>query len=212
MHKNSYAVAPSMIDPEICDEIIRIGEIFDNTRAEVLDQRHVDELTRISIVSWFTSEQDEKHNIDLDFTYSYLMEKFSDVVATAGWSDWNIIRSQSFQYTKYEKSGHYDWHPDSFPNPFGPEQGQDEGLIRKLSMTLTLSDPDEYTGGEFMIEDLNASSPAEYWYRIKNLSVLEQLPKGSLIVFPSHCWHQVKPVTSGTRRSLVGWFVGPPWV
>ena len=38
--------------------------------------------------------------------------------------------------------------------------------------------------------------------------------KGDLIVFPSHLWHRVRPVTSGKRLSLVVWFIGPPfkWV
>ena len=37
------------------------------------------------------------------------------------------------------------------------------------------------------------------------------LPKGSLVVFPSFVWHRVKPVTSGTRYSLVIWNLGRPF-
>ena len=37
------------------------------------------------------------------------------------------------------------------------------------------------------------------------------LPKGSIIVFPSHLWHRVRPVTSGTRYSLVTWNLGKPF-
>ena len=36
--------------------------------------------------------------------------------------------------------------------------------------------------------------------------------EGSIVVFPSFSWHQVTPVTKGTRYSLVAWFVGPPFV
>ena len=39
----------------------------------------------------------------------------------------------------------------------------------------------------------------------------EILPKGSIIVFPSFVWHRVKPVTSGTRYSLVVWHLGRPF-
>jgi predicted 2-oxoglutarate/Fe(II)-dependent dioxygenase YbiX len=33
----------------------------------------------------------------------------------------------------------------------------------------------------------------------------EIAPRGSIVVFPSHVWHRVKPVTKGTRYSLVIW-------
>ena len=39
----------------------------------------------------------------------------------------------------------------------------------------------------------------------------EILPKGSIIVFPSFVWHRVKPVTEGTRYSLVIWNLGLPF-
>jgi len=36
-------------------------------------------------------------------------------------------------------------------------------------------------------------------------------PKGSVVVFPSFVWHRVKPVTAGTRYSLVIWNLGWPF-
>jgi len=39
----------------------------------------------------------------------------------------------------------------------------------------------------------------------------EILPKGSIIVFPSFLWHRVKPITRGTRYSLVLWQLGYPF-
>jgi predicted 2-oxoglutarate/Fe(II)-dependent dioxygenase YbiX len=39
----------------------------------------------------------------------------------------------------------------------------------------------------------------------------EILPKGSIVVFPSHVWHRVKPITSGERKSLVIWNLGKPF-
>jgi PKHD-type hydroxylase len=41
--------------------------------------------------------------------------------------------------------------------------------------------------------------------------VTEILPKGSIVVFPSFLWHRVKPVTKGTRYSLVLWHLGYPF-
>ena len=41
--------------------------------------------------------------------------------------------------------------------------------------------------------------------------VKEILSKGSIIVFPSFVWHRVKPVTKGTRYSIVMWNLGYPF-
>ena len=35
---------------------------------------------------------------------------------------------------------------------------------------------------------------------------------GTLIIFPSFLWHQVTPVTEGTRQSLVNWSIGKPFI
>jgi PKHD-type hydroxylase len=63
-------------------------------------------------------------------------------------------------------------------------------------MSVQLSEPDEYEGGE--LEFLNFEQP---------------IPKdiGSLIVFPSYLVHRVNPVTRGLRRSMVSWISGPPF-
>jgi len=58
---------------------------------------------------------------------------------------------------------------------------------RKMSMTVALSDPSEYEGGEFYFQDLNKE------FRLK---------KGDAIVFRSSVMHGVKPVTSGERYVL----------
>jgi len=39
----------------------------------------------------------------------------------------------------------------------------------------------------------------------------EILPRGSIVVFPSHVWHRVRPVTKGVRYSLVIWNLGYPF-
>ncbi len=45
-----------------------------------------------------------------------------------------------------------------------------------------------------------------------NTHVLKEIrSKGSLVVFPSDVWHRVKPVTAGTRYSLVVWHLGKPF-
>ena len=62
-------------------------------------------------------------------------------------------------------------------------------------MSLILSDPDEYEGGQL-----------EIWGK-----PIDVYKKGSIIFFPSWMPHRVTPVTKGTRYSLVMWFMGAPF-
>jgi PKHD-type hydroxylase len=124
----------------------------------------------------------------------------------AGWNfewDW----SESCQFTKYKKNQFYDWHADSFDNPYNnPENTNFHNKIRKLSVTCSLSDSKDYKGGELEFDFRNKENgkPA-----IKKC--IEILPRGSIVVFPSFVWHRVKPVTEGTRYSLVVWNLGFPF-
>ena len=63
---------------------------------------------------------------------------------------------------------------------------------------MQLSSPDEYEGGEmqFMINQNIITAPKE---------------KGTAIIFPSFALHRVTKVTSGSRKSIVGWIAGPPY-
>ena len=102
----------------------------------------------------------------------------------------DLTHFHPFQYGKYKKDGHYDWHTDS-----GPTLNEH----RKLSFVLGLTDPDDYEGGELEI-NVNGHPDSAEIFKIK---------KGHLIVFPSYIPHKVRTVTAGERLTLVGWAVGP---
>ena len=101
------------------------------------------------------------------------------------------------QITKYKKNGHYEFHQDGngFTSFDTPENKILHGKTRKLSMTIVLNE--DYEGGEFEFFD------------DKNL-IREKI--GTVIVFPSYMVHKVRPVTKGTRYSLVAWFCGEPFI
>jgi len=61
-----------------------------------------------------------------------------------------------------------------------------------LSCTLFFAEPDEYEGGELVIEDTYGSKAVK-------------LPAGHLILYPSTSLHQVSPVTRGTRLCSFFW-------
>ena len=116
--------------------------------------------------------------------------------------NWNydLDGCDGIQYGTYSDGGFYDWHIDE-ESEIHNINGK--ALIRKLSMTIWLNDPNEYEGGEF---DIEVKGPFED-IRYNTL----KLKKGSIVIFPSDMWHRVRPVTSGVRKSLVTWFRGPPF-
>ena len=79
------------------------------------------------------------------------------------------------------------------------------GKVRKLSMTLNLTAPDQYKGGNLKFD----FGPHAGRSRFKTCKEIR--PQGSIIIFPSFIHHQVTPVTSGTRYSLVIWSLGKPF-
>lgn len=89
-------------------------------------------------------------------------------------------------YCEYPAGGHFHWHLDC---------GEPPTATRKISLSIQLSEDDEYTGGalEFAAQGALGGDRAI----------------GTVIVFPAFLYHRVTPVTSGVRRSLVAWAHGP---
>ena len=97
--------------------------------------------------------------------------------------------NEDLQYTKYsDDKSFYGWHIDS-------GSLKSENPPRKLSLTLQLSEPSEYDGGDFQIHASKLNTVSK--------------KKGLICVFPSYSLHQVTPITRGVRRSLVVWLCGP---
>lgn len=101
------------------------------------------------------------------------------------------IVTDPIHYVIYpEDGGHLDWHMDT--GAYGVNK-------RKLAMTVQLSDPSEYEGGDF-----------EIWFGGKE-SIVVPREKGDVIVFPAFCMHRVRPITRGQRKCLVFWTGGRPF-
>ena len=102
----------------------------------------------------------------------------------------NMKITEPAQFTEYPKGGFYDWHMDLDIN------GTHEPPIRKISMTILLSDPSTFKGGNLEFMEKNK---------------VPELKQGQAIFFASFIRHRVAPVTKGMRRSLVMWFGGTPF-
>lgn len=131
-------------------------------------------------------------------------------------SDWyfDISYFESFQYTLYQgtkqQRGFYTWHTDHGGETY------DDGMYRKLSMTIQLSNPDDYNGGHFQYIDHENEFNQMGKKPVCEDNMIRTVPFsgktiGTMIVFPSFLYHQVCPVISGTRTSLVGWACGKPF-
>ena len=92
-------------------------------------------------------------------------------------------------FNRYEGGGHYGNHVDGavHRHPLSGEQVRTD-----VSTTVFLSDPDEYDGGELVVEDVYGT------HEVK-------LPAGDAIVYPSTSLHRVEPVTRGARVASFLW-------
>ena len=71
-------------------------------------------------------------------------------------------------------------------------KGTSHRVRSDLSATLFFSNPDEYDGGELIVEDT---------YGIHSI----KLPAGHMVLYPSSSLHNVRPVARGTRVSSFFW-------
>jgi len=205
---NYYWCFKSALPPRICDDIIKHGLSQAETMARTGDYGDK-ELSKDEI-----KDMKRKRNSDLvwlndTWIYKEIHPYLMEANKNAGWNfQWN--RSEACQFTKYKLNQYYDWHCDSWDKPYDKPGDPEHGKIRKLSMTCQLTDGSEYTGGEleFDFRNYDPHMRDESKHLVKANEILS---KGSIVVFPSHVWHRVKPVTSGTRYSLVVWSIGDPF-
>ena len=204
---NHYWYFESALTPRFCDDVIA----YANKQKEVMALTGGYQSKNLSKKEIKNVQKKRKSDLvwlDDTWIYKELHPYVHEANARAGWNfEWD--HSESCQFTKYKHNQYYDWHCDSWDKPY-KKKGPSNGKIRKLSMTCQLTDGSEYRGGELEFDfrnyDPHMRDESQHLRRAKEI-----LPKGSIIVFPSHVWHRVKPVTSGTRYSLVVWHLGKPF-
>lgn len=189
-------VINSAIEPMVCwsgaftseeiEKIINIGDNLEFLQAKVGTAKNDDPKIRDSKISWVQPADDT----------GWLFNKMAEIVSRINHDKFQFELSHidAFQYTTYVTDGFYGWHIDGdFKETFGPYH-------RKLGISVILSDPTtEFTGGEFQI--MPEGNPE----KISSTNT----KKGDVLVFPSFVPHQITPVTSGKRKSLVCWVLGP---
>jgi PKHD-type hydroxylase len=175
------------IDDKTVSDIITECEYYSPQQANIgYDDGTVSEQTRRSEVRWI-DKNDVNSKFIADMMWRYVQE------ANRNAFGFHIDYFSEIQYTTYfaENSGKYDWHHDTF-------WGNTSCYDRKVSIILQLSDPSEYTGGEFQLDPQYEQPQQELLKR-----------KGTILAFPSFIRHRVTEIESGVRKSLVMWVEGP---
>lgn len=92
-------------------------------------------------------------------------------------------------FNKYEGGEHFGTHVD---NAIRAIPGTVQRIRTDLSCTVFFADPEEYDGGELVIEGQYGAQEVK-------------LPAGSMVLYPSTSLHHVTPVTRGARVSSFFW-------
>ena len=171
------------LSSEVCNSIIAEGLELDLETAGI--DKTIDTNIRKNKVGWF----EENGWID-NLLFNYV----SKTNMLNGWN-FHITDKEKPQFTVYESNEFYNWHRDcDVTRP----------LQRKISVTVQLSNPFTYEGGDFNIKD--------YWGE-KELNIHpDSKIEGTIIIFASSLLHTVFPVTQGVRYSLVQWYSGPDFI
>lgn len=180
-----WAYLDNCFSPEECKKIIEIG-----TNPDLVSlgpgivggagQSKVDESIRKSSIGWFPVSNET----------DWIFRRLTDVIKVLNekFFEYDLSFIENLQFTVYkEDSNFYGKHIDAM---------YESNASRKLSISVQLTDPDDYKGGELKI------------YSGEIPSVLSK-KLGTCVAFPSWSLHEVTPVTKGTRYALVTWVCGP---
>lgn len=178
---NSYAYWNNAFSKIECEQIINIAKDKGLIKGTTINDEKSND-ARKSKITWLFSCD----NLDWAF------RRVTDIVLDLNnrFFKFDLFGMlEGFQFTNYTApGGKYGRHVDSNLNI----------PVRKLSVSIQLTDPKEYEGGEL------------YLYVDDEGKAMDKT-QGTLILFPSYTLHEVMPVTKGERNSLVSWVTGKPF-
>ena len=194
---HKYFYFKKALTDKFCDDVIKYGLEHKVKKATV---------RKVTNVSQGVTKKYRNSDIvflDEEWIYKEIQPYVRRANEEAGWNfewDW----TEPAQFTIYGPNQFYNWHVDTSLPYDNPNNLNTHNKIRKLSVTVNLSNSKDYKGGHFEFDfrdyqDIKKCKP----HRVKEIN-----QRGSLIVFPSDLWHRVTPVTKGKRYSLVMWNLG----
>ena len=175
-----FYVFPRAVMPDVCEQIVKDCKQNILNEASVYNYgnksgREDPKIRKTSV--HFIKGKDNNIN---ELAWHFLRE------ANRIQFNYELTFFQAIQFAEYKDGGFYEWHQDA--------SGIDpENETRKLSLTLVLSNPDTFEGGE--LQFYNGGRPLE--------------DMGEITAEHSRDFHRVTPVVKGIRHSVVCWCVGP---
>lgn len=187
----NHHIHKQLFTAEECDNLIKHFKSNSYDNATVIDS---EKTIKNDIASKRSTDIREGRLVWLrhdDETINWVFQKlfYASIWANFGWS---LLPLRSLQITEYDANtdgGFYKRHRDIIMGTT-PQ--------RIISSVTQLSNPEDYTGCN-LIFDKSANMPPPEEYR----------NQGDTIFFTSIEPHEVTPILSGKRYSLVGWFEGP---
>jgi predicted 2-oxoglutarate/Fe(II)-dependent dioxygenase YbiX len=182
-------IAQNFLDIDVCRELRAEAEQSVTAPAEVTKTTgRVDISMRQTSRLSFSADTEELINAYLRQLKPQL-EKYYDV---------QLSGFEKFQFLLYCKGDFYKRHADRNDKPESPDYIK----ARRISVVVFLSNenqteqPDSYTGGTLVVWNSG----------IQKTPLRIEGEVGKLIAFPSDLMHEVEPVRSGKRYSIVNWF------
>lgn len=134
----------------------------------------------------------DEYQIDMNADNAWIFDRIGHAVSRVNAELYKfdltgIIHGLSLLHYKGSDHSHYTWHTDT---------GDGASSTRKISISIPLSKPEDYQGGDLIVNSNGTENIAHK-------------TQGSLTMFPSFCMHTVTPVTAGERWVIVVWVNGP---
>ncbi len=173
-------VLPNAFTSEECQQVIALAESLNSQAATVEERGDVSSRDyRIGSIAW----------IEPDPPAQWLFHRLGVLFKSVNAASYGFELAgfaEALQYTVYSPGQYFNWHADIGPGTTS---------LRKLSLTIQLSSSTDYEGGDLQ------------FHGATDMPIAREL--GCATFFPAYLAHQVAPITSGRRRSLVAWAYGP---
>ena len=174
-----FGVMKNVFDQEELDRIRFFEKILDFQKAQTVGEQRGGEQPEQPRVCDIAS-------MILDQNTRWLWDKVAHISAKANYDlflyDINSIEDLNYLIYNGTENGKYVSHRDVLMHGY-------RRYDRKISGIIMLSDPDEYKGGDLLVDTL-ASDSKEKWKKV-------ELEKGDVVFFDSCFTHCVEPVTEG---------------
>lgn len=171
---------------------VRVPKLFTSRQLKAIDAAMADATYVEGKTTGGAAVQEIKNNLQLDRDNSADLSDVDTMVLQTMWANSTIrgavlpTRIMPPYYSKYGEGMGYGAHVDN------PVMGTNPMVRTDVSITVFLSDPDSYEGGELVVKSEIGDAALK-------------LARGDAIIYPTGAIHAVNTVTKGERRVLITW-------